>query len=423
MKRKLYTFLMSLMLIGCMFLSTACNSSSQGKESTESTQSEESTDSAQGEESTDSTESTQKEESTVPVKRDTKLLSGSFLQSWICRDWTYTRWEQELTAMKELGMDFIIIQSVTDQSYRLGSAEKQDWASYTFKGQTSLYPSEIEELKDAIVSSQNNGDALELLLKAAKEKDMKVYIGLLSDDRWWDFGWGTPKLPEGKTDPATESYFATWCEYNGKLNGQMITEIWERYGEEYGEQIAGWYYYNEIWNIDVACLGADDKAYATCIGDNINHMLDAINGACPEKPLMLSPYFNISISTAKQYRNFWIDIFRVANFRAGDIFAPQDCVGAKNLSIKNMEKWISALKEAADTEEGMRFWVNNESFTSDFQPADISRFIEQIETSEKYAETHITFSWNHYYNPVNKASAESYNNELIEYLKYRLEIE
>lgn len=402
MKRKLYTILMTAILISSMLLGTACNTASQGDKSTEPAASE---------------------ESTEPVKRDTKLLSGSFLQSWICRDWTYARWEQELTSMKELGMDYLIIQSIYDQSYHKGSAEEQDWASYRFKGQTALYPSEIEELKNAVLSSQNNGDVLQLMLKAAKKNGMKVYIGLLSDDRWWDFGWGMPKLPEGKTDHATESYFATWCEYNGKLNGQMITELWDRYGEEYGEQIAGWYYYNEIWNVDVACLGVDGNAYATCIGDNINHMLDAINESCPEKPLMLSPYFNKTISTAKQYKQFWIDIFEVANFRAGDIFAPQDCVGAKDLSIADMEKWISGLKEAADTEEGMRFWVNNESFTAEFKPAEISRFIEQIETSEKYAETHITFSWNHYYNPLNDTKAESYNDELKEYLELRKEIE
>jgi hypothetical protein len=81
------------------------------------------------------------------VKRDTKLLSGSFLQSWICRDWTLARWNQEFRSMKELGMDFMIIQSVTDQSYRLGTAEEQDWSSYIFKGQTSLYPSKIEGLE------------------------------------------------------------------------------------------------------------------------------------------------------------------------------------------------------------------------------------------------------------------------------------
>ena len=388
MKRNFYLFLVSMLLIACMGLMTACNVASQGNDSTE------------------------------------KLLSGSFLQSKTCRNWTYERWDQELAAMNELGMDYLIIQSVYDRTFRQGDAEKQDWKSYISGAPSGLYPSKIEELQyPRILSTQNDGDALELLFKAAKNNDMKVYIGLFSDTRWWDFGWGMPVLPSGKTDYTTESYFATWCEYNGKLNGQMITEIWDRYGEEYGEQIAGWYYHNEVWNMDVACKQTDDKTYATCIGNNINHLLDAINESCPDKSLMLSPYYNVTISTAEEYKKFWIDIFSVANFRTGDIFAPQDCVGAKEMSIKDMEKWIRALKEACDTEEGMRYWVNNECFTSDFLPADVSRFIDQIEASEKYAETHITFAWNHYYNPLNDPAAESYNNELKDYLKLRLEIE
>lgn len=387
---------MCILLIACSLLMTACSSNGGGSKDN----SEDGYD-----------------------KRDTKLLSGSFLQSTACRNWTSERWEQEFAAMKELGMEFMIIQSVYDCAYDLGEAEEQDWASYTRRYPKSLYPSTIEGYEESIRSNQNNGDALELALKAAKKNDLSIYLGVLSDDRWWDFGWGMPKLPEGKTDHATESYFATWCDENGKLAGQMITEIWERYGEEYGDQIAGWYYYNEIWNVDVACAGTDNKVYATCIGNNMNHMLDAINKACPKKPIMLSPYFNKTLSTAEQYGNFWKDIFEVANFRAGDIFAPQDCVGARDLTIKDMEEWIGALKAACDTEKGMRFWVNNENFTPDFLPAETTRFIEQIEASEKFAETHITFSWNHYYNPLLNAEAESYNNELKDYLKLRNQIE
>ena len=387
MKRTFYTLFISIVLICCIFLTTACSSQN-------------------------------------PITSPgTKPISGSFLQSWICRDWTYSRWDQEFAAMKELGMDHIIIQSVYDGSFHQGKAEAQDWQSYTLRGYLGLYPSEIEELEGAVLSSQNNGDVLEMALKAAKNNGMKIYIGLISDERWWDFGWGKPKLPSGKKDLATESYFATWCEYNGRLNGQMISEIWNRYGKEYGEQIAGWYYYNEIWNFNVACWQMDNKAYATCIGNNINYFLDAINEACSDKPLMLSPFFNDTISTANQNKQFWIDIFKVANFRAGDIFAPQDCVGGKNISINELDSWIGGLKKAADTEEGLRFWINNECFTPEYKPAELSRLIQQIEATEKYAEAHIFFSWNHYYNPLNDPAAESYNNELKEYLKQRSELE
>ena len=387
MKRKLYICIMSLLLICCTFLTTACNNQEQAG------------------------------------PRDTKLLSGSFLQSWICRDWTAARWDQEFAAMKELGMDYLVLQSVYDASFRQGKGEEQNWESYVLRGYLGMYPSEIDELDVAVLSTQNKGDALELALKAAKNNGMQIFIGLVSDERWWDFGWGVPKLPDGKKNTATESYFATWCEYNGKLNAQMIDEIWNRYGEEYGEQIAGWYYYNEIWNFDAACWGLDGNAYATCIGNNINHFLNAINETCPEKPLMLSPFFNDTISTAIQYKQFWINIFEVANFREGDIFAPQDCVGGKHITIDELDSWIGNLKKAADTEKGLRFWVNNECFTSDFKPADVKQFTQQIEATEKYGETHLTFSWNHYYNPLNDSAAESYNNALKEYLKQRGELE
>ena len=106
-----------------------------------------------------------------------------------------------------------------------------------------------------------------------------------------------------------------------------------------------------------------------------------------------------------------------------NIFAPQDCVGGTSVSLTDMEEWISQLKMAADSEKGMRFWVNNESFTPDFLPTEVSQFIAQIEITEKYAETHITFSWNHYYNPLNNSTATPYNDALKEYLKSRKQIE
>ena len=65
----------------------------------------------------------------------------------------------------------------------------------------------------------------------------------------------------------------------------------------------------------------------------------------------------------------------------------------------------------------MRFWVNNECFNSDGTPADVARFIDQIEATDPYAEAHIMFSWNHYYNPLNSGSAAPYNDALKDYLK------
>ena len=81
-------------------------------------------------------------------------------------------------------------------------------------------------------SSQNGGDALALAFMAAKQTNMQLWIGTVSDDLWWKFGWG---VPQG-------SFFADWSADNAGLCADLIAEIWERYGTEYGDRIAGWYY-------------------------------------------------------------------------------------------------------------------------------------------------------------------------------------
>lgn len=350
-----------------------------------------------------------------------QLISGSFLQGWLCRDWSQSRWDQELAAMKELGMDTLIIQSSYDWATTAAnsSAYGQDWTKYTTTTRYSLYPTAIPELAGA----NNSADQLERALKAAKENNIKVFIGLLSDDRWWRFGWGNPTAPSGKTDLVADSYFADWCRYNGDLSAKMIEEIWNRYGKDYGEQIGGWYYYNEIWNFDAACAGTDSGVYAKILADNFNAYLDAIEENCPGKPLMMSPFFNRTLSTGAQYGAFWKSIFAQANFKSGDIFAPQDCIGEHPDMIDTAPEWIGSLADAAKTKEGMRFWVNNEAFTASYTSGPVDRVISQIEATKPYAETHILFSWNHYYNPLVNSSYQTYNDQLAAYIASQREAE
>jgi len=343
------------------------------------------------------------------------LITGSFIQGWLCRDWTQDRWNKEFAAMKELGMESLIIQSSYDWATTAtsSSAYGQDWTQYTTTSRYSLYPTTIPELAGAY----NSADQLERALIAAKANNMSIYIGLISDDRWWRFGWGIPTSATYGVDLTTDSYFAKWCEYNGELSAQMIEEIWNRYGDNYGEQISGWYYHNEIWNFDAGCAGTDSGVYAKILGNSFNYYLDAINENCPKKPLMVSPYFNRTLSTAVQYSDFWKAIFKNANFRAGDIFAPQDCIGEHADKIDTLEAWIGGLADAAATETGLRFWVNNETFTSSYTSASVERVISQIEETTKYAQTHILFSWNHYYNPVYNSSYQSYHDALAAYIE------
>lgn len=220
--------------------------------------------------------------------RKTKF-SASFLQNWLCRDWTEERWIQEFSAAKSAGFDSLILQPTYDIVRRSCDAggNAQDVNAYSSSESFCMYPSQQTATYH---SAQNSGDELSLALQAAKQTDMQLWLGTVNDDLWWQFGWGMPT-----------SYFEEWSNSNAVLSSELISEIWARYGTEYDEQIAGWYYANEFWNMDAACDASDHGEYARMIGKNINAAITAINEACPEKPLIISPFYNADISTSEQF--------------------------------------------------------------------------------------------------------------------------
>lgn len=50
----------------------------------------------------------------MPVSADVveSPFTATFLQGWLCRDWTVERWNQEFAAAKAVGFDALILQSV-----------------------------------------------------------------------------------------------------------------------------------------------------------------------------------------------------------------------------------------------------------------------------------------------------------------------
>lgn len=158
-------------------------------------------------------------------------FKSTFIQNWYCREWTQERWEQEFYEMKSAGFDSVIIQFVCDISRGECAENKnnQDIDSYPDYLTFSMFPTDLQ--KNISYSSQNNGDALELALEAAKSTGVKIWLGTVNDDMWWKYGWGVPK----------GNYFEKWSMENAVLCSELIREMWERYGEDYEEQIAGWY--------------------------------------------------------------------------------------------------------------------------------------------------------------------------------------
>ena len=325
-------------------------------------------------------------------------FSASFIQGWYCRDWDSARWEQEFAAAKSAGLDSLILQSTFDYVREELSGNAEDPAAFKRTETYCMFPSAVEA---DYHSSQNGGDALELALKAAKSNDMQLWLGTVSDPLWLVYRYEAPS-----------TYFKDWISENSELCSGLVTELWERYGTDYGEQIAGWYYNNEIWNIPCACDGSDNGEYARLIGGNIKATVTAIERSCPEKPLMLSPYYNTELSTAEQYGSFTAAIIDAAGLRGYDVYALQDGGSSPFASTDILHEWAEAQKKAVDGR--LRFWINNETIVWDRLYAERSamsadRFREYYYATADLAESNVVFSWNHYYaedEEMNKAFTE-----------------
>lgn len=316
-------------------------------------------------------------------------FSATFLQNWLCRDWTQERWTEEFTDAADAGFDAVILQSVYDiVRGSCAGADEQDASAYPAAESFCMYPS--QQAAD-YHSAQNSGDALLLALEAAKNTGMQLWLGTVNDDLWWKYGWG---IPEG-------GYFREWSDANGAQCAALITEIWTRYGKEYGEQIAGWYYVNEIWNLDAACDGSDNGAYAEIIRENIRASVQAVAESCPEKPILISPFYNPDISAAAGYTAFLTAI--LGEFRPIDIYAGQDG-GGKEYPPAVIREWTLAQKEAVSGR--MRFWINHECFNADFSAKSIDALRENYNAAADLADGHILFSWNHYYAPDAELKAQ-----------------
>ena len=313
----------------------------------------------------------------------TAKCSASFLQNWLCRDWTEERWIQEFSEAKAAGFDALILQSVFDvvRGDCISGGHPQDADAYPSAERFCMFPS--RQTAD-FHSSQNGGDALALAFMAAKQTNMQLWIGTVSDDLWWKFGWG---VPQG-------SFFADWSADNAGLCADLIAEIWERYGTEYGDRIAGWYYVNEIWNMDAACGGTDGGVYARIIGENIHASVRAAAEYCPEKPVLISPFYNPDLSSSAEYTAFFSEILKTADFRTTDIYAGQDG-GGKEYAAEVIREWTLAQSNAVSGR--MRFWVNHECFDADFSPKPVAQLRENYNAVSDLAGGHILFSWNHYY--------------------------
>lgn len=284
---------------------------------------------------------------------------GTFIQSYLVRNWTDERWQQEFAALKQAGMHYLV----------LGSTLNTDKEGKMY----SIFPSKLP----GVVNRYGN-DLVENCLRNAKLAGIKVFIGLNFDEKWWTTPINSP-----------------WITEQMELGNRLAKELVDRYKSRYGGTMYGWYWVWEVDNIKATTPAAHAQLAAAL---NIN--LHFLNGLTPDMPFMLCPFFNYRLGSSQETANMWKNVFSAANFKEGDIFAPQDCIGAGGLEMQVLDEWFAALKTAVDTKPGLLFWVDTETFDQRFwTSAPLDRFVKQMEIVAPYVSNYITFAYSHYYSP------------------------
>ncbi|WP_418892401.1 DUF4434 domain-containing protein [Limibacterium fermenti] len=300
---------------------------------------------------------------------------GTFIHDHLVANWNDAQWQKELKALKEAGMQYLIFGPTL----------------HTGKDNVikSPYPSNLTTKKNA------EKDLVEMCLRNTQKAGLKVFLGLNFHERWW----------EG-------NYDEDWLLQQMEIGNRVADELIEKYKKRYGKTMYGWYWVWEVANIDQL----SQKEYKDALVNALNINLKHLHAVSPDMPFMLCPFMNYRIGTAKEYAQLWEYVFSKAHFQSGDIFAPQDCVGAGGLNKEMIPEWFGELNHAVNTKPGLLFWSDAETFDQQFWvPAPLNRFVEQMRLASPYVSKIITFAYSHYYSPniVN----EQYHKAYLQYFK------
>lgn len=300
-------------------------------------------------------------------------FNGSFIAGYQCASWDDQRWQDEFNVMKELGMSYIVIQAVAE--------------AYPGETTKTYYPSVLPNTET--VNSNNSSEQIDIVdacLRNAENLGIKVFIGFSISDYWWQVY-------------ASDS---TWLFSQMNFDNLICDELWDNYKAKYPNSFYGWYWSYEIENVH---FNLPEQQYV--LTKAINIQLDHMTNTNKRLPFMVAPFMNSKYGTAESYKQTWIKLFSALNFIEGDIFCPQDGVGAGGLQIDEVSDWFSALKQAVDTKAGLKMWSDVETFEiygKTFISSSIGRVVSQLNIEKPYVENYITWEYLYYYSPYSTSS-------------------
>ena len=323
----------------------------------------------------------------APEQKTKAEFNGTFIQSWYCLWWDDARWQEEIEYMKQAGIEYLILQD-TASFFDADSAELH-------------YPSELE----CFESCEKYGDVIGDVLRNCTGSGIKVFVGFADYEAWWTLAGLSPQ-------------YNKICD---KMS-LMVEEIYNKYYSDYSDVFYGWYFTPEINNVPTMKLSILN------IAKGFNKIIDTADSLNPDMPMLLSPYYteHLSVPSVVAALPEWQLFMQKAHLRDGDIFCPQDAVGAGWIDIEDLDKvWKMYTSAVESCDRDIKLWANCECMTvaRSFVPlmppktledinmtAALDRFIQQMQTASKYVDNIITFSFNHYYcnDEINQVYFDTY---------------
>jgi hypothetical protein len=293
------------------------------------------------------------------------VFQSSFIQYWYSQDFDSNRWSQELTMLKEIGINEIILQTIADT-----------------KNKYATYPTKLPGY------THNDVDMLENVLAEADSLSMKVRVGIGFNDEWWD---------KRATD-------LTWLNNEAAANNKIIDEVVKTYGHH--PSLSGWYIPYEFCQF----TALTDKQQLN-LNVFFKRMTSEIKLKSPGKDIMISPFYYGKLSLDALLPAWSSMVNSIINGTGIDILALQDSVGVNYNSIDKLDVLFFYTKKGTD-KAGVKLYSVTETFantSSGNSPVSQDKISKQLSIAEPYVEGFIAFSINHFQNANEPSQLDYYN--------------
>lgn len=290
----------------------------------------------------------------APTCTTTPRIDGSFIQPALVDGWTSSQLTSEFATLTNACITSQVIQ----------------WTADT-KASTTIYPSGLTGY-----TQNTSTDVVSRVLTAADTAGVSEYLGLQTNDDWWN----------------TYANDATWLNGQATKANALADDLYAKYGTH--TSFAGWYLPFEVdnWNFTTTASWSAMASFYTTIANHLHALT-------PGKPVIISPFFNTAGGqTSSQWTTMWSSILGSAPI---DVIALQDGVGAGHATTAQLATWFAATKSAiTSARPTTKLWADSETFNPDFTPMSISQLVADLNAVAPYVSKTLSFSYDHYQSPL-----------------------